>query len=47
MSVGEDCAWYNIIMRKYVLGLPVDLLSRDEVLAKIRDWIKSPGSVLR
>lgn len=34
-------------MRKFVLGLPVDLLSRDEVLTKIRDWIESPRSVLR
>jgi UDP-N-acetyl-D-mannosaminuronic acid transferase (WecB/TagA/CpsF family) len=34
-------------MRKTVLGLPVDILSKDEVLSLVENWLKVPGKQLK
>lgn len=34
-----SCACYNVSMRKYIFDAPVDVLSKDESVAKISSWI--------
>lgn len=34
-------------MRKTVLGLPVDILSKDEVISLVENWLKVPGKQLK